>query len=951
MAEVFLAEDIKLGRKVAVKIPLYVPGHPLLIQRFLDEARNASSLQHPNVVQIHDCGECEDGRPFVVMEFVKGAPLSDLIDKGPLPPFRACEILDGLLRGLQAAHEQDLVHRDIKPGNIMIDDSGEVKVLDFGLSKHIAHASPNAAPDSVETISGHDYTPPGEAVGTPRYMSPDQIRGQALDERSDLFAAGVVFYECLTGRPAFEGATARELMVRILESTPPSPSTVRPGMGKEFDAFLAKALAKNPEDRFRNAKEMRRALSELRTTGVSQIWHRLWNQVRSSPLRAAASAAAATLIVLLVWIWITGSNYRPPPEAERFYQEGVTAIRDGTPYRAALALERALSADPSFVAARLRLAEARADLDYVERAQSELLRALGGDQSQLNELDKLFSEALRMRLSRDFPGAAILHRKIVEAATQKEKPRALVDLARAQERNEQPVEALQQYREAARLDPSYAAAHLGIATLLVRQQKLPEAEQELEKADALYQALSSAEGVAEVLYRRASLAVTARNAAKARENAEKALQQARSIGSLYQEISAMLLLSDLSHRAGNTAAAEKEALEAIELARHNSMATLVARGLVSLGNAWLVRGDYSKAREILQQARDHARTHDQPEAAAKATLALASVANQLSKPQEVLQLAAEAEKFYQRGGYRLQLSNVLLLRSRALRDLGDYEAALQTASQQRKLASDLGNDSLAALAEETRASSFYAMERFYEGLNASLHALELNRKLAHRVGIGYTLLRVSYGHSQLGRFQEAHAAINEAESIAGSREAGMAALLNRILIARAELALRQDKPSESIVFTREAIEIQRSNPQRSVELQLLLAHGLVFSGEFRKAIAALDEAAPLIAQSQDTFLAPRALLLRALAYRKSAQLPAARSAATSALASFDRQGQLDSAWRSALIASAIHRELNLPDAENSSVRVASDLLTRLTSTWPPEMKKSFLDRPDRVRYR
>jgi tetratricopeptide (TPR) repeat protein len=943
MAQVYLAEDSKLRRQVAVKVPLHVPGHPQLIQRFLDEARHASSLQHANIVQIYDCGECEDGRPFVVMEYIHGTTLSTALDNGPLPVQRCCEILDGLLAALEAAHEKDLVHRDIKPGNIMLDTHSQVKVLDFGLSKHFHHT-----PAGPDTRSGEDLTPPGEAVGTPRYMSPDQLRGRNLDARSDLFAAGAVFYECLTGRPAFSGATVRELTVQILESDPPKASRIQPGIGREFDAFLEKAMAKHPEGRFACAAEMRAALGTLRVQAPRRPWRRWIAGITNSPRRAAIAAAVAVLLPLLAWIWFTSRGHRPPPEAERFYLQGVDAIRDATPHSAVLALERALAADTVYPAARLRLAEARADLDYLERAQADLLRALGAGHSELSRLDQHFAEALRLRLSRDFAGAVRIHRRIVDAAGAQEKPRVLTDLARALDRNEQPAEALAQYREASRLDPAYPAAYLGIASLLVRRQELAAAESALDKADSLYRALSNSEGVGEVLYRRANLAVTARDTSKAREHAQSALDRARSTGSLYQEISSLLLLSDISHRAGQTDLAERQALGAIDLARRNAMATLVARGLVSLGNAWLVRGDYTKARSVLLEAREHARNHDQQESAAKATLALASVANQLGQPAEVLSLAGEAEQFYRRGGYRLQLSNALLLRSRALRNLGEFDASLQTAGQQLQLANELGNDSLAALAQETRAGSFYSMERYWEALGAARAALALNRKLNHRVGIGYTLLWTANSLSQLGDFQNALEAIAEIESIAGMDSSGMVGLRRQALLARAELELRRNKPAAALALLHRANALSPESPSNTHLLLLARIH--TAAGSLTEARRSLD---PLLADPGNPVAQTQILQARladALSLLRVHRFSDAHAAAAALLPAFEQHGQLDSAWRSALLLAASAKSMqNLPAAAAAESRAAA-LLSRLTADWPPNVKRSFIDRPDLVSF-
>src|SRR5688572_27194484 len=215
MGVVYLAEHIVLGRRVAIKTANANHG------RFLREARAASALSHPNIATIHDYGQTDAGQPYIVMEYVQGKTLADLIREGNLEIPRCLRIIRKVAEALDEAHEHGIIHRDIKPSNIMVDDRGIVKVLDFGLAKHIGlqPVEQGTDPNSRDT-----KTKEGLLVGTPMYFSPEQALGVALDPRSDLFSLGLVLYECLTGKPAFSGETNMAICAKVIRDNPVPPS-------------------------------------------------------------------------------------------------------------------------------------------------------------------------------------------------------------------------------------------------------------------------------------------------------------------------------------------------------------------------------------------------------------------------------------------------------------------------------------------------------------------------------------------------------------------------------------------------------------------------------------------------------------------------------------------------------------------------------------------------------
>jgi serine/threonine protein kinase len=251
MGEVWRARDTRLKRDVAIKVlPPGLARDPDRISRFEREARAASALNHPNIVSIHDIG-CDKGTYWIASELVRGDTLRRMIEAGPLPAPKAIEIAVQVAAGLAAAHAAGLVHRDLKPDNIMVTRDGHVKILDFGLSKQR-----RATADSTTA----DLTDEGVALGTAGYMSPEQVRGVAADHRSDLFGFGVVLYEMLCGKRAFSGGSSVEVMNAILKEHPPElPASVPPALVR----VVRRCLEKETDRRFQSAADLGFALDAL----------------------------------------------------------------------------------------------------------------------------------------------------------------------------------------------------------------------------------------------------------------------------------------------------------------------------------------------------------------------------------------------------------------------------------------------------------------------------------------------------------------------------------------------------------------------------------------------------------------------------------------------------------------------------------------------------------------
>ena len=292
MGEVFLAEDTALSRKVALKL---LPGKSTAgeqLERFRQEARSASALNHPNIITVYEIGD-NGGTLFIATEFIQGVTLRERIGGADLTLREVLDIAVQVSSALSAAHEAGIVHRDIKPENIMVRPDGYVKVLDFGLAKL---SRPESSPDNVTTVVlGSVHTTPGMIMGTAQYMSPEQARGIDLDARSDIFSLGVVLYELVAKQPPFTGVTAHHQIVAILEKDPPPLSQIVPEVPAELERILGKMLAKECDSRYQTAKDLAIDLKELKRTLEIEAEVRRRNPgvqgiSLSGPLRAASLA-------------------------------------------------------------------------------------------------------------------------------------------------------------------------------------------------------------------------------------------------------------------------------------------------------------------------------------------------------------------------------------------------------------------------------------------------------------------------------------------------------------------------------------------------------------------------------------------------------------------------------------------------------------------------------------
>jgi Tfp pilus assembly protein PilF len=362
MGEVYRAFDKRLHRTVAIKI---LPHDKLADadrkRRFLQEARAASALIHPNIVVLHDISS-DAGIDFLVMEYVQGQTLKERVKAGVLPVGEVVRYGTQIASALAAAHAAGIVHRDIKPGNIMVTPESQIKMLDFGLAKL---AEPGIGPESdTQTIAS--VTEPGIVVGTVAYMSPEQTRGEPLDGRSDIFSLGSVLYEIATRRLPFQGPSMLAVMHAIATGNPAPASQVNRNLPLEFDRVIERALAKSKTDRYSSAAEMMQALQALgsrpeaavpRPEGKTKWW-----------LAAGVAALLVAAIAAAFYPW-KPKQHIPDPQARELYLQGRRDLQEFTDHgfkKSIVDFKNAIQRDPEYAASYAGLADAYSYLATLE---------------------------------------------------------------------------------------------------------------------------------------------------------------------------------------------------------------------------------------------------------------------------------------------------------------------------------------------------------------------------------------------------------------------------------------------------------------------------------------------------------------------------------------------------------------------------------------------------------
>ena len=967
MGVVYVAEDTVLRRRVAIKIPHAGKDESHYRARFLREAQAVSKLRHQNIAAVHDFGETEEGQPFIVMELVSGQTLGDLLSGPGISVGRAVQVARQVAEALGEAHRLKVVHRDVKPSNVVIDDAGVVKVLDFGLAKQLHEEAPgngNGGTEAQTLLTAH--TRSDVVIGTPLYLSPEQARGAKVDGRSDLFALGALLYECLTGRPAFSGANVIEIGAQVLHFDPPPPSRLNPRVTPELDRLVLKALSKKPEDRFQSAEEMAAELARVgarlpasdnvttkrlagadnghRSSALITMAEGL-RRPKFSALALLASLLGLALVIWAVWYFSRPSAHRPGPEVADLYRQGVDAMREASYYKASGLLRQAVERDEKFALAHARLAEALLEMDFPDRAKDAMIKvsALVPDFSVYPREDALYLEAVRSTVSKDFQGAIQKHQAIVELDPRR--PESHLDLGRAYEWNNMTEKARASYTEATTLDNSYAAAFLRLGTLHARQGNQAGAADVLDRAQRLYAERRNKEGEAAVRYQRGRLFAALQKAAEARAEFAEAIHLARETNNVYQQVLTLLQLALVRE---DGAQARQDAEDALRMARSSGMNDQVANALITQGILLLRQGDLPGAETNFNDALRFASNYNLKRYEAVASFNLSSVRQRQGRLDEAEQLVEKARDFFNQGGYRREADQHTILAARSKKQRGDYEGALRLLREQLQLAARAGDAVQVASLHHECGSVLNNQEKYAEALTHYRESVKTFRALRIQSLLTYSLFNMSISLGALGHYEEAEKVLGELEAADAQAPAGQSMLVP-VRLNQAEMELTRRHFNEAAARAKEALAASkaggalRNNLTASANRYIALAESS--GGAHARARALAEEAVRLTELANDDWTTMHARHALARTLLGAGDGAGARAAAERTLEIATRLGCADTQWRVLAVAGMASRLAGEQEAARDYFNRAVVTLEQYQQSLGAEAD-GYLSRPD-----
>jgi eukaryotic-like serine/threonine-protein kinase len=974
MSVVYVAEDISLKRHVAFKVLTDRLSAPQFRARMLREARAISSLSHPCIATVYEYGETPEGRPFIVMELVRGQTLSDLLSRETLTLGRALSIVEGVAEGLGEAHGRRIVHRDIKPSNVAMNERGEIKILDFGLAKYFIGKSERPENDFETQELLATRTREGVIVGTPMYSSPEQSLGaDDVDARSDIFSLGALLYECIAGRPAFDGKSAVAISTKVIRDDPPPPSRFNPDVPPQLDDITLKALAKKPEERYQTAEDLLTDLRRLRSvlpniTSIkvpkrkpsragsrSSALLTAWSETLRKP-RTLAAAFLATCAATLLLMWgisvLRPARPRAPQAAADNYERGANALRDGTIYTAIRELEKAVKIEDEQPLAHARLAEAWNELDNSQNAEREIgrARALASRSSSLPEQEALQMQAISGIISNDFANAIKNYETLVNVMPDSAKADAYIDLGRAYEKNEETEKAVDAYTKAANLSPPRPTAFLRLGVLSARKGNLANATEAFEKAEALFSAEKNYPSLSEVFYQRGALYAKLKMTDEARSSLQQALDTAQATGDVYQQIKTLLKLCVVSYTEGDVPRARQYAADARTLAERSGLDVFVMQVHFELGNASLMSRELDEAEGHFKQALDWAQRYGGRHYMAMANFRLASLYEQQAKADEVVRYIEPALEFYQHGGYYEEYSNCLLLSGRAKLQKSDIAGASEAFDKAVELVKR--TDNLSEIARTHFNLGYLLANR--ELYPAALRHLNessalYGTKLKEPLNSAYSLMYRADVQWRLGLYADADASLLQLSTVIKLLDdKNEKKLRARSHLIRSQKALSQLNYSKAIRESREAIVVAQGGiaPYVFLEAQSTLGLALTGSGAKGEGLLSCRKAFDLAEKENEPRLLFTTLLALAEAKLGMGDSQGALGDALRAREHFAQSGQKESECRASFLAAQSAQHQGQVIAARDYQRSASESLSQLTSGWGDDAFNNYTSRQD-----
>lgn len=939
LGEVYLAYDRTLGRDVAIK---YVSPDKVADasarRALLREARAAAALDHPYICTVYETGETPDGRGYIVMQYVEGETLSTVLQQGAMSVRDALSLCADIADALGAAHRRGVIHRDLKPGNIIVTPSGRPKLVDFGIAKVTLE---RALPADESTLTGG--TLDDVLVGTPAYMSPEQVQKLPLDGRSDLFALGLVLFECLTGRRAFKAPTALATFANILQVHPPPPSTMRVGLSDAHDELCRRLLAKDPADRFQSAEEVVGALRVLlpdtsRTRATDIPWlgspPRRWN-------RRVAIASAVVLVVAAIAggaaVWNRGSGLPPVPEAsDVWYRRGSDALREGGYHTARKAFQQAIEIFPQHALAYARLAEADAELDDPQAAQASLLRvsSIVPDESRLATPERLRLGAVRAGVLRDVDRSIALYRELT--TINDADAGSYVDLGRAQEAAGMRNDARASYEEAIERDKQYAAAYLRLGRVEALESRQKEALAAFAEAERWYKTSSSTEGQAEVALARGSALDGFNDLAAAKRDIEVALDLATAADSTYQQVRAKLALSSVTASEGRFTEAQAIASAAVREAEAKGLHAIAAGGLVDLAAALLFAGQRDEAERSLERAIRLAGDRGAKFTVTRAKVQLAEVKRRNKETARAARaLIDEVLPFVRENRYRRLELQAQLIAARVHESLDELDRGREIATQVLQIAELVNDDGQWASTASTLASISTSLGRYPEALRLRDRAAEIHRRQGDKASLPYDLTNRADLLIRLNRRQEADAMLTEVEQGIAAGHESFKTRMRRVLFLRAFDAVTTLRCADALP---RLTELARDTTANDMGTSLGPAMRTFCDAAGKTAPPGRAEPEAAEARERQYWYAAAALRRR--------DMPRALADAVKGLDMLGTKSNDELRWRLATVAAVAARHRGDPKAETFT-RTAADAYERLRVSYQNDFV-TYQQRPDLV---
>lgn len=944
MGQVFLARDLTLDRPVAIKF-LIATQDESARRRLLAEAKSAAALDHPAICTVHEVVRDDVVGDFIVMTYVEGETLGTRLKRGRLTPSETMALMVPLLQALGAAHRVGVVHRDIKPHNIVLTPMGLPKLLDFGIAKRIL---PESGSDEATTKS--QITGEGDIVGTLAYMSPEQVQGQSVDVRSDLFSLGSVLYECLTGHRAFAGASRAETIGQLLHVDPPAPSSVIADLPPTFDALCTDLLRKVPSERFQTAEEVLGAIRSLSPTqrmaaAAGEPGAASWRPSRRHWTMAVAGLAV-TAVLSVTWMVMGRTSLpEPAPDAVRWFNTGVEKLREGSYAGARTALLEAVKISPDYIQARLRLAEALSELEDVDGARVELLSAqeLLPANARLKESDQLRLEAVRSSVLRNHEGAVSAYLQLANHAPGD--AAAWLDVGRAEDAAGRRVAAMQHFEQAVKLDGQFAAAHQRLGVLQSQGGLTASALTSLNEAIRLHGVNSNLEGEAEATLRKATVDIAARDWATAGAALGRVAEIAKDPGYASLRLRAQFGLARVAQLEGRFQEAETLFNRALEEAIKLDMGTIAVDGLRGLATALLEAGRLDDADAQFVRAIELAQEKKATRAEMQARLQRASLRLVQRRYAEAIQMVGEPLSFFTRQRYVRNEAEAKSILSRAHEALEQYDEARKLASDVLTVAESIEDQVLIGLSLDNLAGQAERLGQLPQALSFRERAERIHRAAGDHSWLAFDLVNRADLLIRLGRGQEGEVLLDEVGTAAAAGHPAYVGRRRRVAQMRALKASIEGRFSEVEALAQPAIDAASGAPgDTTLVAWVLIEHAKVQLGVSRAAVEDIAAwparvSAPALGREM-SYWAARTLLLRR-------RPDLARQVSEAAWGAAPAKSNLELRWRLAAVAAQTALSSPAPDAASSvTMRTsARDELQKLLDQWAGSAE-TYIARPD-----